>query len=245
MTTADTPVAFDPLEPGFSTSPYEQYDRLRAADPVHYSTLLHGWILTRYDDVARILRDPSVSSDLTKAAPTPLTEAENALRAELAGGREGSGDGDNLKTVVLTDEPDHSRLRRLLQGPFSARSVEARRGLIERHVAEALDALDDRGDAFELDLIDDFAYPLPVSIFCDMLGFPAEDSPRFRYWTQCVARNLDPLLDRAERKRGARWSPRGMAKAARSAAGPFPGLRPELPRADDAQGRQGRAAAHL
>src|SRR5262249_50730115 len=63
-------VAFDPLEPGFLESPYEQYARLRAHDPVHWSELLEGWVVTRYDHVAALLRDPDTSVELENARPT-------------------------------------------------------------------------------------------------------------------------------------------------------------------------------
>jgi cytochrome P450 len=64
---------------------------------------------------------------------------------------------------------------------------------------DALVAQHGRGAPVELDLIADFAYPLPVEIFCEMLGIPEEDHPVFRYWVNCIARNLDPVMDAAER----------------------------------------------
>ncbi len=193
VNTADTPVMFNPLEEGFVAWPYDQYARLREHDPVHRSELLHGWVLTRYDDVATLLRDPSISVQIDNATPTPLTEGEIERREDM------TGDGGGT-TIVLTDEPDHGRLRKLLATPFSPRHVEALRPMIRRQVDEQLEAVRERtGGGGELDLIADFAYPLPVTIFCEMLGIPDEDHPQFRYWTQCVARALDPLISDEER----------------------------------------------
>ncbi|MFP5255451.1 MAG: cytochrome P450 [Acidimicrobiia bacterium] len=180
-------VAFDPLAPGFVESPYEQYAALRSADPVHRSDLLAGWVLTRYDDVDRVLRDPTISVEQKNAAGNPLIDVEIA-RMER--------DGRSAATLVLRDEPDHGRLRRLLQPPFGPRAVAGLHDLVHDRVAEVLDRLVPLG---RMDVVADFAYPLPVGIFCDLLGVPPEDSPRFRTWTQAVARNLDPVLDPSER----------------------------------------------
>src|SRR4051794_12112552 len=181
-------VAFDPFEAGFVESPYGQYARLRAADPVHWSDLLGGWVLTRYDDVARILREPTISVELDHARDTPVVSIERA-RMEERGGK--------ADTLVLRDDPDHARLRRLMQQPFGVRAIESLRAMVGERVDGEIDALVPLG---EMDVIGDFAYPLPVAVFCEMLGIPDEDSPNFREWTAAVARNLDPLITPDERE---------------------------------------------
>jgi cytochrome P450 len=182
-------VAFDPFEPGFVESPYEQYARLRAADPVHWSPLLEGWVLTRHDHAVAVLRDPSVSSDLANAAPTAAVERQRQRQARS---------GRRSDTLVLRDDPDHQRLRKLLQRPFGPRPVESLRSMVTERVDAALAELGPRG---EIDAIVDFAYPLPVAVFCEMLGLPDEDTPRVRGWIRAVARLLDPVLDDAEHAR--------------------------------------------
>jgi cytochrome P450 len=182
-------VAFDPFEPGFVASPYEQYARLRAEDPVHRSELLEGWLLTRHDDVVGVLRDPTVSVEMDNATPTALV----ALQRERA---ERTGRPSN--TLVLRDDPDHQRLRRLMQAPFGARPVAGLRDLVERRVGEMLAGPASRG---AMDVIGDFAYPLPVAVFNEMLGLPGEDAPRVRAWIAAVARMLDPVIDDEEHAR--------------------------------------------
>jgi cytochrome P450 len=191
-TTSDADHLFNPLDPTFVESPYEQYAALRAEDPVHRSDLLCGWVVTRFDDVGRLLRDPSVSSNIENATPTPLTIHELERLAEQ---------NRASRTVVLLDDPDHARIRRLMADPFRPREINALRANIERRVAEKVDHLIEvhGGGPIEIDLIEDFAYPLPVEIFSDMLGLPEEQHPQFRYWTQCVARTIDPIMDGAER----------------------------------------------
>ncbi|MEY2420371.1 MAG: hypothetical protein QOI95_438 [Acidimicrobiaceae bacterium] len=178
---------FDPFEPGYVDSPYDHYARLRAEDPSHWSDLLEGWVLTRYDDVAYVLREPTISVQLDNAKPTNFVEAERTRMAET---------GRKADTLVLRDDPDHARLRRLMQQPFGIRAIDALREMVRTRVDAALDQLADRG---AMDVIVDFAYPLPVAIFCEMLGIPDEDSPRFRDWTAAVVRNLDPVISGEER----------------------------------------------
>lgn len=190
------PARFDPLEEGFVEWPYDQYRRLRADDPVHHSELLQGWVVTRYDDVNRILRDHSVSAVIDNATPTPLTVAEIERRDNGGDGHRGG------RTLVLLDDPDHARLRKLIAPPFRARMVDGLRDLVQERVTACVGGLVARhgaGTAVELDLIADFAYPLPVDIFCQMLGIPEEDHPVFRYWVNCIARSLDPVISAAER----------------------------------------------
>lgn len=176
------PPGFDPFEAAFDAWPYDQYRRLREADPVHWSDLLGGWILTRYEDVSDVLRDRTVSSDLSRANPSPVVDLLRARQGEQA---------DDEMTLVLTDDPEHARLRKAIQAPFTSRAVGKLRSSISRRVDHYIAALVER-DHFEL--IDDFAYPLPVEVFCEMLGIPAEAGPQFRRWTAAVARSLDLVI---------------------------------------------------
>ncbi len=181
-------ITFNPLSRDFIASPYGQYAVLRDEDPVHYSELLCGWILTRFDDVARVLRDPTVSSSIHNATPTMVTEIELAALADHDWAS---------RTMVLLDDPDHGRIRRLMADPFRAKEVARLAALIERRVTEGIDALRSRlgTGVVEFDLIEELAYPLPVEIFSEWLGMPEEASPQFRKWTSWVARSRDPLSD--------------------------------------------------
>lgn len=191
--TNDGRVALDPFEESFADSPYEQYARLRSADPVHYSDLMCGWVLTRFIDVRTLLRDPSISSDIDNATPTPITVMEQERLEE--------NKPRASKTVVLMDEPDHTRVRRLMSEPFRPREIEKLRDRVSERIHGALDALAEQhgSERFELDLMADFAYPLPVEIFSEMLGVPEEDHPRFRYLSQQIARSIDPILTPEQR----------------------------------------------
>ena len=175
-------VRFDPFEAGFAASPYDQYARLRAADPVHWSELLEGWVLTRYADCHAVLRDPTISVDLDRATPTAAVELQRA-RQERS--------GRDTDTLVLRDDPDHNRLRRLMQRPFGPRPVDGLRAMVADRVDAVLRELAPRG---AMDVVADFAYPLPVGIFNEMLGLPDDDSPRMQAWIAATVRALDPLV---------------------------------------------------
>jgi cytochrome P450 len=186
------PAVFDPFEDGFVDDPYDQYARLRDGDPVHRSALLHGWVVTRFDDVNKLLRDRSISSEITNATPNPLTIMELERLAERSRASE---------TIVLMDDPDHARVRKLMSEPFRPSEIARLQARVEERIEGALDDLRaERGSGvIELDLVADFAYPLPVEIFSEMLGVPDEDHARFRYLSQQVAKTVDPVMSGAER----------------------------------------------
>src|SRR3954451_5143910 len=118
----DTAVVFNPFEPGFFDDPYEQYSAMRAFEPVHQS-LLGPWVLTAYDDVVRVLRDPTLSVEERNVVSTPLQDAR----------REAFGDhGGGSRAMLNLDPPDHDRLRRLVQKAFTPKMIESLRPNVER-----------------------------------------------------------------------------------------------------------------
>ena len=172
---------FNPFEPAYVDSPYETYEGLRDEDPVHWSELLHGWVLSRFDDVNTVLREPSMSSDIRRATPTPVTAMEIDGMKEHARA---------TRTIVHLDDPDHTRVRKLMAEPFRVREINRLQSLVDERVTAAIDRLAGRD---EIDLVADVAYPLPVEIFSHWLGMPDEAAPQFRYWTNWTARSRDPL----------------------------------------------------
>lgn len=180
-------LSFDPFEEGFTEWPYAQYARLREHDPVHHSELMQGWLLTRYADVDHVLKDPGMSAVIDNATPTPNTVMELERRAEI---------GYDANPLPLLDEPDHSRVRKMIAPTFRKGSVKDLRGTIERHVDDLLDGIIDRqGPTGSFDLIGDLGYPMPVMVICELMGIPDEDGDEFRRWVQLVALGLDPIID--------------------------------------------------
>src|SRR5438128_8556809 len=168
--------SFNPMDPEFLADPYPTYHRLRAEDPVHQSPL-GFWVLTRYEDVAAVLRDARFIKE-------PLA----ALVAARFGSEVPRGVG---LSMLDRDPPDHTRLRSLVSKAFTPRVVEGLRPRIQAIV----DSLITRAEAAgSMDLIEEFAYPLPVNVICEMLGVPVEDHERFKGWSLDIARGLDSSL---------------------------------------------------
>jgi cytochrome P450 len=169
-------IAYDPRRPEVLADPYPVLERLRDEDPVHWSEVLGGWVLTRYADVRAALADPRLSADrITPFRTRRASSAGEAVEELLR--RVGLW-------VVFTDPPTHTRLRQALGRAFTGRLVELRRPRIEAIVDGLLDRL---GGAGEIDLIRDFAFPLPVAVIGDLLGVPAEDHERLKRWSDELA----------------------------------------------------------
>jgi pimeloyl-[acyl-carrier protein] synthase len=168
-------VEFNPMAPEFVADPYPTYQRLRTEDPVHESPL-GFWVLTRYDDVVATLRDP-------RFAKEPMI---TAVAARL---------GIPPATIGLSmldrDPPDHTRLRGLASKAFTPRVVETLRPRVQEIVDGLLDRVEGAGG---MDLIEEFAYPIPVNVICEMLGVPVEDHEQFKGWSLDLARGLDSIL---------------------------------------------------
>jgi cytochrome P450 len=191
---ADTSVsaAFNPFEPGFFADPYRQYADLRAHDPVHHSPL-QVFVITRYDDVVRVLRDPSLSVDVDNALPT--------VRMLQAVELYGDAVRQPPRTILNLDPPDHTRLRRLVSKAFTPRSVEQLRPRIVELVDDLLDALaaatSDTADGV-VDVVQHVAFPLPFAVISEMLGMPEADRDQLRTWSHTLTKTLDPVLDPAD-----------------------------------------------
>jgi cytochrome P450 len=163
------------MDPEFVADPYPTYHRLRAEDPVHRHPL-GFWVLTRHDDVAAVLRD-------ARFVKEPI--------AAVVAARMGIATPAVPLSMLERDPPDHTRLRGLVSKAFTPRVVEALRPHIQRIVDTLLDRVE---GAHAMDLIDDFAYPLPVIVICELLGVPVEDRDRFKGWGLDIARGLDAIL---------------------------------------------------
>ena len=155
--------------------PYPFYNRLRSEDPVHWSEILNGWVLTRYEDVVFGLRDSRLSA---KRTPLWMQSVPSHQQEEMKPLRDGL-----QKWLIHLDPPEHTRMRKLVNKAFTPKAVEAMRSRIQAVVNELLDQVQPRG---EMELIEDIAYKLPATVISDILGVPREDSDQFRSWSQDI-----------------------------------------------------------
>jgi cytochrome P450 len=168
--------------------PYPWLDDLREAGPVQRVKLrgdFEGWLVTRYDDVLAGITDPRLSSDRRNAGDQ--FKNHPAFRRP--------NDDDELGLSMLSeDPPNHTRLRRLVSKVFTARRIEQLRPRIQE-IADRL--LDDMTGRDEIDLVGEYAFPLPVSVICELLGVPFADRDRFRRYSTDL---LTPPTDEASMK---------------------------------------------
>jgi cytochrome P450 len=170
---------FNPLAPEFIRNPYPHYERMRATAPVHLTQ--HGmYVASRHADVALVLRDKRFGKDYAERMERrygPDVMKEPLFR-------------NFALTMLQQDPPDHTRLRGLVVKAFTARRVEDMRPRIQEIVDENLDRIIPQG---KMDLIEDFAYRLPVTVICDMLGIPQEHREMFYTGARNSGRILEPV----------------------------------------------------
>jgi cytochrome P450 len=158
-------------QPAFRDDPYPLYARMRREDPVHRAER-GGWILSRYDDVERVLHDPARFSNDSERFEAVRRWAEGREEPEPLASVFG-------RSMVSTDPPEHTRLRGIASRAFTPLRIRLRPA-IETIVGELLNEASDG----ELDLIEDFAAPLPVTVICELMGVPREDRASVRRWSR-------------------------------------------------------------
>jgi cytochrome P450 len=162
-------VEYQPSNPAVLANPFPLYRRMQDEDPAHWSPLLKGWVLTRYEDVKRVCLDTRMSSDRLRPFFAALPAAEASRMADLI----------RYLTLwmVFRDPPEHTRLRRLAAKVMNVRSIHALRPNVEALTAWLLDAIGER-EAF--DFIAEFAGPLPALVIMDALGVPRGELARLK-----------------------------------------------------------------
>ena len=184
---------FNPFLPSFLANPYPAYASLRAADPVHFSGVMQAWVLTRYGDCERVLRDHETFSSNPLTATGQLADILQQQRREFPLGE--------VPTVLNSDPPVHTRLRTLVNRAFTPHTVEELRPRIEEVAAELL-AGARTGEPF--DVVSGLAQPLPIIVIAELLGVPSRDRDLFKRWSTAIASTtniLNPpaVLDAAKR----------------------------------------------
>jgi cytochrome P450 len=165
--------SFDPLSPEYLADPYAILAALpHREQPVFYAPAIGYYVLTRYDDIAAVFRDPASFSAAAAQAPlVPITpQAQEILM--------GAGHKPQ-PTMVSLDEPEHARLRKPTARAFSMKRVTAMIPAIERTTARLLDAVAGQP---EFDLVSALAFPLPANIVFSLMGVPEQDFAQLKAW---------------------------------------------------------------
>jgi len=164
------------LDPAVLANPYPLYHRLRRESPVHWDPLLRVWVVTRYEDVIRVLRDFSAQRTPTPEQLTTIgLSALNPVAHVM------------VKQMLFLDPPAHTRIRSLASAAFTPARVEGLRSHIQEIVRGLLKPVASTG---RMDVIADLAEPLPCIVTAEMLGVPVEDHRQLKLWSQDFAEVL-------------------------------------------------------
>jgi cytochrome P450 len=182
---APSPAQLDAVQLGadYFQHPLAYFNRMREEGPVTPVALPHGdraWMVTRYAEVRAALADSRLHKDWAGKLTSP-----DWVPDEVTG---------YLSVHMLnTDPPQHTRLRKLVTKAFTGRRVAGLRPRVEAITASLLDAIEarvavlrDAGGDDSVDLIEAFAFPLPVTVICELLGVPARDRAQFRQWSNAI-----------------------------------------------------------
>jgi cytochrome P450 len=186
------PPALELFGSRFKAEAYAVYARLRAEQPVYRRVNRAGTgatcFITRYDDAVTVLRDSKLFVKDLRNTLEPTARAAHPLPPLLL----------RLTShhMLNADPPDHTRLRALVNKAFTARMVEQLHGKVEQIALDLIHAMLRKGEG---DLIEDFAFPLPVIVIAELLGVPARDRHRFRMWTSALSAPT-PDVARNEKK---------------------------------------------
>jgi len=181
---------FEPLRSaGSLENPYPVYSLLRSIRPVLPVPLpdFEGpgvWLLTRYEDVHSVLRDARFSADRL-AAPI-VRDNLDRLPSFIRQNAEG------LRTMIVMDAPDHTRVRKLVNKAFTPKRIAMLRG----HIQTIVDGcIDEMAAAGRCDLIHDLAEPVPAVVIAELLGVAPEDHRQFREWSSTLIAGIGALND--------------------------------------------------
>ncbi|MGG2065556.1 MULTISPECIES: cytochrome P450 family protein [unclassified Bacillus (in: firmicutes)] len=156
----------------FKHEAYNIYKELRASHPV-YQVYPHNWLITRYEDAVSLLKDARL-----------LKNAENVFSKEEFEASFTLENGEFLRKQMLnSDPPDHSRLRSLVQKAFTPQMILQLKDSIQSIADTLLDKVEHQ---HTINLVNDYAFPLPIIVISEMLGIPQEDRDKFRIWSHAV-----------------------------------------------------------
>ena len=176
------------LDPEILADPYPLFKRLRETDPVHWDSFLHAWVVTRYEDVISTML--TCSADRT---PKPEQLEAMGMMAEMTPIAQVM-----VKQMLFMDAPSHTRLRALCAVAFTPARVAALRVRIQAIADELIDRVIDSG---RMDIIADFANPLPAIVTAELFGVPIEDHQKLKDWSTDFAEMLGNFQHNPDRAR--------------------------------------------
>src|SRR4051812_25855590 len=148
-------------------NPFPTYSEVRERGPVHQVTLADGhaaWLIVGYDEARAALNDPRLSKDMQTALATSREVVAEGLPGPVF-----------ARHMLVVDPPDHTRLRQLVASAFTVRRVDALRPRVQKIIDDLLDGIAAQPAGRPVDLVASFAFPLPFTVICELLGVPEHD----------------------------------------------------------------------
>lgn len=174
----------------FINDPYPQYERMRADEPIRYDPKLGMWLISRYDDLQTVFRDPilfSMEAGYTLQYAQGHFEEFKAILEKDGGGY--------FPDAIMTDPPYHTAVRKLMDKAFTAHRVKTLEPGISRLVIDKIEAVADRGAC---DAVNDLAVPLTIEIICEQMGFEQVDAEKIKRWSAAVVAQVGGMQSRDE-----------------------------------------------
>lgn len=186
---------FSPIDPGVLVDPYPYYAALRREGPATYLPDDDLWVVPRFEDVWQIARNPeSYSSKALRALAIGAVSARTGPRPDIR-----ELDAKMARSLIASDPPDHTRLRRLVSRPFTPRAISTLAQEVRTICEGVVDDLLEAGERGEADLVQQVNFPLPVLVIAAALGIPGERRDDFKRWSNALVGRLDgqPLSEAA------------------------------------------------
>jgi len=181
-------------DPQIQAHPLAFYSTMRSEDPVHYDPKLNMWLVSRYEDIVTVLRDPETFSD------------KHGYEAQYASGffeefkqileQEGGG---FFPDAIKSDPPYHTRIRKLLDKAFTAHRVKTLEPGITRIIADLVDKVAARSDQGEVvDGVNEFAIPLTIAVICEQLGISQYNDKKIQEWSAAITAQIGRMQNREQ-----------------------------------------------
>lgn len=181
-------------DPQAMKAPGPFYSALRKDSPVHYDAKLNMWLVSRYDDIVTVLRDPLTYSDKHGYAAQYASGFFEEFKQILE--RDGGG---FFPDVIKSDPPEHTRVRKLMDKAFTAHRVATLEPQITALVNKLIDQLIAKaGNGQVVDGVNDFAIPLTIAVICEQLGFGQISADKVKAWSQAVTAQIGRMQNREQ-----------------------------------------------
>lgn len=181
-------------EPAILAQPNDFYWTMRSEDPVHYDEKLGMWLVSRYEDIVALLRDPETFSDkhgYEKQYASGFFDEFKKILEEEGGGF--------FADAIKSDPPYHTRIRRLMDGAFSAHRVKSLEPGITKIIADLADKLAEKGaNGAVLDGVKEFAIPLTIAVICEQLGIDHYDGAKISRWSEAITAQISRMQNREQ-----------------------------------------------